>query len=66
MHSDATEEEQEEDIRGVVVAAALAVILAAAYPDDPVPENTSILTGDFYFQETMDNPKENKFLVRQN
>ena len=61
-YTDATEEEEGEDIKRVVVAAAFAIILAAAYPDDPVPENTSILTGDLYFRETMDNPNENNFL----
>jgi hypothetical protein len=66
MHTNTTEEEEDEDIKRVIAATALAIILAAAYPDDPVPENTSILTGDLYFRETMDNPKENKFLVRQN
>jgi len=51
-----------EDIRRAVVAAALAIILAAAYQDDPVPENTSILTGDLYFREITDNPNESNFL----
>ena len=62
MHTDATDEEQEEDIRRVILAALLTMVLSGAHLEDPVPENTSILTGHLYFLETMANPNENNVL----
>ena len=47
MHTDATDEEQEEDIRRVILAALLTMVLSGAHLEDPVPENTSILTGHY-------------------
>lgn len=40
---------------------AILVTASLFIKDDPIPEHTSILTGNLYYQETMENPNENNF-----
>jgi hypothetical protein len=62
MHTDKTEEEQEEERIQAIAIAVTAILIPLLCEDDPIPENTSILTGHLYYQETMANPNENNFL----
>ena len=66
MHTDATEEEQrEEKLRRLALRITVALLPIILGEDDPpVPQHTSILSGNLYYQETMQNPNVHNFSRR--